>query len=42
MYARTAVDRFGSLDVLVNNAVVYDDGGLDSTREQWLSALNVN
>lgn len=40
--ARTAVDRFGSLDVLVNNAVVYVDGGLESTREQWLSALNVN
>jgi len=40
--ARAAVERFGSLDVLVNNAVVYVDGGLDSTREQWLTALNVN
>lgn len=40
--AQTAVDRFGSLDVLVNNAVVYVDGGLDSTREQWLTALNIN
>jgi 3-oxoacyl-[acyl-carrier protein] reductase len=39
---RTAVDRFGSLDVLVNNAVVYVDDGLESTREQWLTALNVN
>jgi 3-oxoacyl-[acyl-carrier protein] reductase len=37
-----AVERFGRLDVLVNNAVVYVDGGLDSTREQWLTGLNVN
>jgi NAD(P)-dependent dehydrogenase (short-subunit alcohol dehydrogenase family) len=36
------VDRFGRIDILVNNAVVYTDGGLDSTRDQWLSALNVN
>jgi NAD(P)-dependent dehydrogenase (short-subunit alcohol dehydrogenase family) len=38
----TAVDRFGGLDFLVNNAVVYDDSGLESTREQWLASLNVN
>lgn len=36
------LERFGRVDVLVNNAVVYDDGGLESTREQWLTALNVN
>jgi NAD(P)-dependent dehydrogenase (short-subunit alcohol dehydrogenase family) len=36
------LDRFGRVDFLVNNAVVYLDGGLDSTREQWLEALNVN
>ena len=36
------VERFGHIDVLVNNAVVYTDGGLASTREQWLSALSVN
>jgi NAD(P)-dependent dehydrogenase (short-subunit alcohol dehydrogenase family) len=36
------VDRFGSLDILINNAVVYLDGGLESTREQWLTALGVN
>jgi len=36
------LDRFGRVDVLVNNAVVYTDGGLESTREQWLAALNVN
>lgn len=36
------LERFGRIDVLVNNAVVYTDGGLESTREQWLTALNVN
>ena len=38
----TALARFGRIDFLVNNAVVYTDQGLDSTREQWLEALNVN
>ncbi|MHB8469407.1 MAG: SDR family oxidoreductase [Gaiellaceae bacterium] len=37
-----ALARFGRIDFLVNNAVVYTDEGLDSTREQWLEALNVN
>lgn len=37
-----AVDRWGSLDILVNLACVYDDAGADSTRAQWLNALNVN
>jgi NAD(P)-dependent dehydrogenase (short-subunit alcohol dehydrogenase family) len=36
------LERFGRIDVLVNNAVVYDDAGLVSTREQWLAGLNVN
>ena len=36
------VARFPQIDVLVNNAIVYDDSGIASTREQWLSALNVN
>jgi NAD(P)-dependent dehydrogenase (short-subunit alcohol dehydrogenase family) len=36
------VERFPRIDVLVNNAIVYDDSGIESTREQWLSALNVN
>ena len=36
------VERFPRIDILVNNAIVYDDSGLESTREQWLSALNVN
>ena len=33
---------FGRLDVLVNNACTYADRGLDSTRAEWLHALNVN
>jgi NAD(P)-dependent dehydrogenase (short-subunit alcohol dehydrogenase family) len=37
-----AVESFGGVNFLVNNAVVYDDAGLDSTRDQWLAALNVN
>ena len=36
------IERFGRVDILVNNAVVYTDGGLQSTRDQWLAALNVN
>ncbi|MEN3341719.1 MAG: hypothetical protein V7644_1123 [Actinomycetota bacterium] len=38
----STLGRFGRIDFLVNNAVVYTDGGLDTTREQWLEALNVN
>jgi NAD(P)-dependent dehydrogenase (short-subunit alcohol dehydrogenase family) len=34
--------RFGRLDILVNNACIYEDAGLDSTRSQWLQTLNVN
>lgn len=33
---------FGRLDILVNNACVYDDQGLASSREQWAHTLNVN
>ena len=33
---------FGRLDILVNNACVYDDQGLLSDRAQWLKTLNVN
>jgi len=36
------VAQFERIDILVNNAVVYTDAGIDSTREQWLAALNVN
>lgn len=38
----SAIDAFGRVNFLVNNAVVYDDAGLDSTREHWFAALNVN
>lgn len=34
--------RFGKLDILVNNACVYADAGLASSREQWLNSWNVN
>jgi NAD(P)-dependent dehydrogenase (short-subunit alcohol dehydrogenase family) len=36
------VAQYGRLDFLVNNAVAYVDGGLETTREDWLYALNVN
>lgn len=36
------VGRFGRLDFLVNNAVVYADRGIDSSRAEWLSGFNVN
>ena len=38
----SVVKTFGSLDVLVNLACSYNDAGAESTREQWLSTLNVN
>jgi 3-oxoacyl-[acyl-carrier protein] reductase len=34
--------RWQQLDILVNCAVTYTEAGLDSTRAQWLEALNVN
>lgn len=36
------LQRFGRIDVLVNNACVYTDAGLASTREQWHFTLGVN
>jgi NAD(P)-dependent dehydrogenase (short-subunit alcohol dehydrogenase family) len=36
------LERFGGLDLLVNNACVYADAGLASTRADWMRALNVN
>jgi NAD(P)-dependent dehydrogenase (short-subunit alcohol dehydrogenase family) len=36
------IAHFGQLDLLVNNACVYDDAGIASTRAQWLHTLNVN
>ena len=37
-----AVKQTGRLDFLVNVACTYLDNGADSTREEWLTALNVN
>jgi NAD(P)-dependent dehydrogenase (short-subunit alcohol dehydrogenase family) len=36
------LEHFGRLDFLVNNAVAYIDGGLETSREDWLYALSVN
>ncbi len=36
------VSRFGSIDLLVNNACSYADEGLASSRELWFQTLNVN
>jgi NAD(P)-dependent dehydrogenase (short-subunit alcohol dehydrogenase family) len=38
----TAVERFGGVDILVNLACSYVDDGFDSSRGQWLEALDVN
>ena len=37
-----AIEWFGGIDVLVNVACTYLDNGMNSTREEWASALNVN
>ena len=37
-----AVARFGAVDILVNNACVYDDDGAQTCRDMWLSTLNTN
>lgn len=38
----TTVDRFGGLDIVVNLAATYLDAGFESSRADWLTALNVN
>jgi len=35
-------DEFGRIDFLVNVACTYLDNGIDSTRAEWLEALDVN
>jgi len=37
-----AISEWGRIDILVNLACSYNDSGAESTREQWLSTLNVN
>ncbi|MGO3890819.1 MAG: SDR family oxidoreductase [Paenalcaligenes sp.] len=39
---KQVIARFGRVDVLVNNACVYEDAGLASSREQWQRSLSVN
>lgn len=36
------LEKFGKLDVLVNNAASYGDDGAKTSRETWLHTLNVN
>ncbi len=36
------LDAFGGIDILVNAAATYLDDGLETTRSDWLTALNVN
>ena len=36
------IERFGRLDILVNNACLYADPGLEATREDWHKSLDVN
>jgi NAD(P)-dependent dehydrogenase (short-subunit alcohol dehydrogenase family) len=36
------LDSFGGIDILVNAAATYLDNGLDTSRADWLTALNVN
>lgn len=38
----SCLDSFGSIDILVNAAATYLDDGLETSREDWLTALNVN
>ncbi|QTG16906.1 glucose 1-dehydrogenase (plasmid) [Agrobacterium tumefaciens] len=37
-----ALQRFGQIDGLINNACIYDDPGLEATRQQWHRLLDVN
>lgn len=37
-----AVEQFGGLDIVVNNACSYGDDGPETSRETWLSTLNTN
>ncbi len=40
--ATQIADQVGNVDLLVNMACSYDDDGFESTREQWLRALDIN
>ncbi|KQZ83732.1 MULTISPECIES: SDR family oxidoreductase [unclassified Pseudomonas] len=36
------INEFGKIDILVNNACIYIDHGIESSREDWHKSLNVN
>lgn len=36
------ITAFGKIDILINNACSYGDEGASTTRDTWLSTLNVN
>ena len=40
--ANAAAEMYGGVDILVNLAATYLDEGIDSSREDWLRALDVN
>lgn len=39
---QTVLQRFGRVDILVNNACIYTDEGIASSRAQWHQTLGVN
>ena len=39
---KTTLERFGRIDILVNNACIYTDEGIASSRAQWHQTLGVN
>lgn len=39
---KLAVERFGSLDILVNNACSYGDDGAATSRDTWMSTINTS
>ncbi len=39
---QSCLDSFGGIDILVNLATTYLDDGLQASRADWLTALNVN
>lgn len=41
LVAATA-ERFGGIDFVINVACVYDDAGINSTRDQWMNSFNIN
>jgi 3-oxoacyl-[acyl-carrier protein] reductase len=38
----SAAQRFRRIDFLVNNAAIYLDNGMNSSREEWMRAINAN